>query len=124
MQTNRSPEPARGPCVSMNRHPRVVGLVVAGVVLAASCLLAAQSVTMDGSRDAAPTVAVQAASAPSPPAIATRPTRPLYPLSESTVFLEMAPMSLRGLFVYDTVLTVTMGVFWLWNLNGLGLLLL
>jgi len=54
--------------------------------------------------------------------LATRPTRPLYPLSDATVFLEMAPMSLRGLFAYDTVLTVTMGVIWLWSLNGLGLL--
>ena len=54
--------------------------------------------------------------------LATRPTRPLYPLSDSTVFLGMAPMSLRGLFAYDTVLTVTMGVIWLWSLSGLGLL--
>ena len=54
--------------------------------------------------------------------LATRPTRPLYPLTDATVFLEMAPTSLRGLFAYDTVLTVTMGVIWLWSLNGLGLL--
>ena len=54
--------------------------------------------------------------------LATRPTRPLYPLSESTVFLEMAPISLRGLFAYDTVLTAAMGVIWLWSLSGLGLL--
>ena len=54
--------------------------------------------------------------------LATRPTRPLYPLSDATVFLELAPMSLTGLFAYDVVLTVTMGVMWLWSLNGLGLL--
>jgi len=54
--------------------------------------------------------------------LATRPTRPLYPLSESTVFLGMAPSSLRGLFAYDTVLTAAMGVIWIWSLRGLGLL--
>ena len=75
MQTNRFPKPVRGLCISIDRHPRVVGLVVVGAVLAASCLLAPQPAAMDRTRDAAATVAARAASATSPPSAAMRPTR-------------------------------------------------
>lgn len=42
----------------------------------------------------------------------TRPTRPLYPMSEKLVFLNLAPTNLRRLVVYDTILTIFMGVVW------------
>jgi hypothetical protein len=40
----------------------------------------------------------------------TRPTRPLYPLSEQMVFLGLAPRNLKKLTAYDIVITVIMGV--------------
>lgn len=52
----------------------------------------------------------------------TRPTRPLYPMSEKTIFLGLAPRGLRELVVYDTVLTITMGVIWAWRLHDSGFL--
>jgi len=52
----------------------------------------------------------------------TRSTRPLYPMSEKTIFLGLAPRSLRELVVYDTVLTIAMGVIWAWSLHDSGFL--
>jgi hypothetical protein len=52
----------------------------------------------------------------------TRPTRPLYPLSEITIFLGLAPRGLRKLVVYDTILTAAMGVIWAWSLHDSGFL--
>ena len=54
----------------------------------------------------------------------TRPTRPLFPMSEKLVFLKLAPTNLRRLVAYDTLLTVIMGVIWVWSLHDLGLLYL
>lgn len=52
----------------------------------------------------------------------TRPTRPLYPMSEKLVFLKLAPRGLRELVAYDAILTIVMGVIWVWSLHDLGLL--
>ena len=52
----------------------------------------------------------------------TRSTRPLYPLSEKTIFLGLAPRGLRELVVYDAILTITMGVIWAWSLHDSGFL--
>ncbi len=52
----------------------------------------------------------------------TRPTRPLYPLSEKVVFLGLAPRNLKKLTVYDTVITVIMGLILIVGLYGQGLL--
>lgn len=52
----------------------------------------------------------------------TRPTRPLYPMSEKTIFLGLAPRSIRELVVYDAILTITMGVIWAWSLHDSGFL--
>jgi hypothetical protein len=54
--------------------------------------------------------------------ILTRPTRPFYPLSEKIVFLGLAPRNLKKLTVYDTVITVIMGVILIAGLHGQGLL--
>ena len=52
----------------------------------------------------------------------TRPTRPLYPMSEKTISLGLAPRGLRELVVYDTILTIAMGVIWAWSLHDSGFL--
>ena len=52
----------------------------------------------------------------------TRPTRPLYPMSEKVIFLGFMPRSFRELVVYDTILTIVMGVIWAWSLHDLGFL--
>jgi hypothetical protein len=52
----------------------------------------------------------------------TRPTRPLYPLSEKVVFLGLAPRNLKKLTIYDTVITVIMGVILIAGLYGQGFL--
>jgi len=52
----------------------------------------------------------------------TRPTRPLYPVSEKVVFLGLAPRNLKKLTAYDTVITVIMGVILIAGLHGQGLL--
>jgi hypothetical protein len=52
----------------------------------------------------------------------TRPTRPLYPLSKKVVFLGLAPRNLKKLTVYDTIITVTMGIILIAGLYNLGLL--
>jgi hypothetical protein len=52
----------------------------------------------------------------------TRPTRPFYPLSEKVVFLGLAPRNLKKLTVYDTVITVIMGVILIAGLHGQGIL--
>jgi len=54
--------------------------------------------------------------------ILTRPTRPLYPLSDKLIFLKLAPSNLRKLIIYDAVLTMIMGVIWVWSLHDLSLL--
>jgi hypothetical protein len=40
----------------------------------------------------------------------TRPTRPLYPLSQKVLFLGLTPRNLKKLTAYDTVITVIMGL--------------
>ena len=52
----------------------------------------------------------------------TRPTRPLFPREKEAIFLKLAPQSLRGLVIYDTILTTVMGVIWVWSLQGMRLL--
>lgn len=52
----------------------------------------------------------------------TRPTRPLYPLSEKVVFLGLAPRDLKKLTIYDTIITVTMGAILVAGLYNLGLI--
>jgi len=52
----------------------------------------------------------------------TRPTRPFYPLSEKVMFLGLAPRNLKKLTIYDTVLTVMLGVILIAGLHGQGLL--
>jgi hypothetical protein len=52
----------------------------------------------------------------------TRPTRPLYPLSKKVVFLGLAPRNLKKLTIYDTIITVTMGITLIAGLLSLGLL--
>lgn len=52
----------------------------------------------------------------------TRPTRPLFPIEKEVVFLKLAPRSLRELVIYDTILTIVMGVIWVWSLHDLKLL--
>lgn len=52
----------------------------------------------------------------------TRPTRPFYPLSKNVVFLGLAPRDLKKLTVYDTVITVIMGVILIAGLQGRGFL--
>jgi hypothetical protein len=52
----------------------------------------------------------------------TRPTRPLYPLSERVVFLGLAPRNLKKLTVYDAILTVVFGAILIASLHGQGII--
>lgn len=52
----------------------------------------------------------------------TRPTRPLFPIEKEVVFLKLAPRGMRELVIYDTILTIVIGVIWVWNLHDLKLL--
>ena len=52
----------------------------------------------------------------------TRPTRPLFPIEKEVVFLKLAPRGMRELVIYDTILTIVIGVIWVWNLHDLRLL--
>ena len=52
----------------------------------------------------------------------TRPTRPLYPLSNKVVFLGLAPRNLKKLTIYDTIITVTMGAILVVVLHNIGFL--
>ena len=45
----------------------------------------------------------------------TRPTRPFYPLTDTTIFLKLAPRKLSNVMLYDLIITFILGLVFYWN---------